>query len=386
MIFKKSFILVISLLILAVPAYAEIMQKPAKVNIAVNEGILYNSNPGYASTPNRDHDWANQMGASLSIELPFGEIHKYSFNSNTSWVKYFSLRKFNQVNNNISHAVDFTFNRWMLNIHQNFDSTAEPNENEVGIPSNTLLRKRVNVPGFAIRGDLGKLKLSTGFDYTDYNTNDDYKMLARKVYTPYIESAFAITPLLDGYARYTYSRTIRKHHDLSSSYGNDVKVGLRGELTRYLAGEIGVGYDWLTFDSNPTSGDTSDYSGITYSGSLSNRLSKLTTQTLSLSLNPEQGYNVGNYYTYYITGYKINHTLNNRIDVNASVTYTDTHESGGDYFKEKAHIWQYGGGFNYKIAKQASLSLDYSYGDKVSNKHGKGYKQQSVSTRINYTF
>lgn len=387
-IFKIGFIAVISLALLAAPyAHAELMQKPAKVNLTLSEGVQYNSNPGYADTGNRDRDWANQLNALLSIELPFGEIHKYSFNSNTTWLKYFRYHKFNQVNNNLSHSVDLTFNRWTLNLHQNFDATSEPNTNEMVIPAaNTLLRKRVNAPGIAVRGDLGKLKLAGGFDYEDYDTNDAYKMLARKTYSPYMQAGVQITPLLDGFVSYSYSRTIHKRREINDSHGNNLSAGLRGELTRYLTGEITVGYAWLDFRQTGTTGDNSNYHGLVYSGTLTNRLSKLTTQQLTLSLSPEDGYNVGNYYKSYATKYLVNHTLNAKIDVNASAGYIYNKESGSEWGREKAHIWEFGGGFNYHLTKRSDFKVAYDFAEKSSNRHGKNYKQHSVSAGVNYTF
>jgi hypothetical protein len=387
-IFKKRFIVVVCLSLLVVPcAQAEFMQKPFKANLTVSEGVMYNTNPGYADEIGREHDWANVLGATLSIELPFGEIHKYTLNTNTSWVRYYSLHKFNQINNNISHSVDLTFNRWVLNIHQNFDATSEPTTRETVIPSgNTLLRKRVNVPGFAIRGDLGKLKLSGGFDYEDYVANDEYNMLSRTSYTPYIEAAMEITPLLDGFSRYTYDRTIRKKTILNNSHSNEVQAGLRGDLTRYLTGEISAGYAWVDFTQTGNIQDDSEYHGVVYGGSLTNRLSKLTTQKLTFSLTPEQGYGVGNYYKSYTTQYTIDHTLNAKVDVNASAAYTYDKESGTSYAKEKAQIWQYAGGLKYHLAKNSDISLAYVYADKSSNRHGKDYKQQGVTTSIDYKF
>ncbi|MEI8349005.1 MAG: outer membrane beta-barrel protein [Candidatus Omnitrophota bacterium] len=384
---SKCFIVVAVLLLLVAPyARAEFMVKPVRGTLLVSEGMLYNSNPGYADVGAREHDWANQMSAGLSLEVPFGQIHKYTLNSNTTWIKYFTNHKFNQVNNNLTHSVDFTFNRWALNIHQNFDASSVPDTNEMPIVSKELLRKRINAPGFAVRGDLGKLKLSGGFDYQDYDTNDEYKILQRKTYTPYLEGAMQITPLLDGFMRYTYTRTIRAENVLNNSHGNDVKVGLRGNLTPYLTGEVGIGYDWTDFSQSGTTGDQSNYHGLVYSGGLTNRLSKHTTQKISFSLEPEQGYSDANYYKCWTTEYMLSHTLNTKVDVNASVGYILSNESGHAYDMEKSNIWQFGTGFNYHLAKNSDLVVGYNFSDKSSNRPGKNYKQHALSTSVNYRF
>jgi uncharacterized protein (PEP-CTERM system associated) len=165
-----------------------------------------------------------------------------------------------------------------------------------------------------------------------------------------------------------------------------VQAGLRGDLTRYLTGEISAGYAWVDFTQTGNIQDDSEYHGVVYGGSLTNRLSKLTTQKLTFSLTPEQGYGVGNYYKSYTTQYTIDHTLNAKVDVNASAAYTYDKESGTSYAKEKAQIWQYAGGLKYHLAKNSDISLAYVYADKSSNRHGKDYKQQGVTTSIDYKF
>ena len=377
--------------------HADFMIKPFKGSAAITEGIYYNSNPGYADVGNRTPSWGNKLGFDLGLELPFGELHKYSLNSHTEWKKYFDdeADEWDAVNTRVSHSLDFTFNKWSLNIHQNFQYSDEPDTAELPVLGRDLLQKTVNVPGFAIRGDLGKMKLATGFDYTNYRTNDAYRILERDVYAPWLEVGVQFTPLLDGFMRYTFTNIDRVTNEMNDSKGYDVKGGLRGELTPYLVGEIAVGYAYVDYDNtnppgSPTygGGDSSDYSGLVYSGSVTNRLSKLTTQTLSFSLAPEPGYNVGNYYTTYTAGYDITHQLNDKLTIGGLFEYIRSQESGGaPRFKEDSDIWVLGSSFNYKLAKNLSLSAEYKYTEKESEvKRGKDYKQHAASVGLRYAF
>jgi len=367
-------------------ARAEFIEKPFSGTLTVSEGPYYNSNPGYADKGNHDPSWGNKLTANLGIEVPFGSVHRYTLNSSSQWLKNFEYNKFNQVNNSIAQALDLVFNKWTLNVHYNFEDSSDPTSLEMAVVSQSLLRKKVNYPGIYAEGDLGKMKLRVGYDYQDYATNEAYDVLEYQSYTPFIDLAVKMTPLWDAFMRYTYTRTDRNSNEMNGSDDNDIKVGARGDLTPYLAGEVGVGYSDVSFDDTVTGGDDSDFSGVVYSGSLSNRISQLTTQQLSFSLSPEQGYNVGNYYTCYDTKYTITHQLNSKINIDFLTEYLTNLESGTSYDKENSKIWIYGAGFSYALAKNLNLGLDYKYSDKDSKRAGKSYVVHETSLGLNYTF
>jgi opacity protein-like surface antigen len=387
--FKHAIILSLSICMVFVSytVYPEAFRfKPLKISAAIIESIAYNSNVGYGDKGNEFSDWANKLAGKLSIELPFGNIHRYSLDVRSSWLKYFNENDFDQFNNVLTHYVDLIFNKWSVNIHHTLDASSEPRIDEMPYLEKGLLEKFANYPGIAIKGDLGKLKLSGGFDYQNYRTNKKYKLLERDAYIGYIDTAFELMPALDGFVRATYTRTNRKSSLMNDSNGYDLRGGLRGQISPYLDGEIGVGYAIMDFDAKKNS-NTSDYNNMVLSASVTNRISELTTQQASFSISPEQGYDPDtNYYKQYLAAYTITHRLNRMMNLNGLFEYLNIMESGGTHFKEKADIFRYGGGLSCAIAKNLSLVADYAYSHKKSNRHGKGYSQHIVTTGVRYDF
>ncbi len=399
-----SFFIVLFMILINAPcAHAEFMIRPFKGSASITESIYYDSNPGRADFKgNRDASMGNRLGLDLALELPFGELHKYSFNSSTAWSKYFSndAEGYDNVSSKLSHSLDLVFNKWSLNIHHNFDATDEPEGAELSAVDNNrgVFRKEVQYPGFVVRGDLGKLKLALGGDYQNYRTNSRYDELERDVYSGFIEAGAQITPLLDGFFRYTYTDIERLDPMYNSSQGHDLRLGMRGELTPYLAGEVAAGYAMVYFeDTNPFTpgftgwGDSSDYEGVVFSGSLTNRLSRLTTQKFSFSYEPEVGYNVGNYYSTFIGMYNIDHQLNDKINLHGLAQYIYSKESGGvPRFKEDySEVLQFGGGIAYAVGKNIDLIADYTYTEKDSEARAataKDYIQHEASVGARYTF
>lgn len=370
-------------------SYAGVKIDPINGSFSVSEGFTYNSNVAYADKGYEDSACGNILTANAALELPFGEMHKYALQSQTSWEKYFSHNDdYSHVNTNLAHSLDFVFNKWMLNVHHSFVLSGDPDSVEAVVVGRKVFKKKVNYPGFAIKGDLGKMKVGTGFDYQDYKTNEDYEGLERESYATYVESGFAVTSLIDTFMRYTYTRTNKKSETASDSDGNDLRLGLRGQLTPYVVGEFGIGYSWINFEHKSTSADESDYNGIVYSAALTNRFSELTTNKLSFSYTPEQGYDSGNYFKTYLVGYNISHKLNSKINLEGLAEYVHSQESGeGRYRQKNANVWKWGAGLDYAFGKNINFGIDYNFITKDSSKiHGGDYDQHSTTVKVTYNF
>jgi predicted porin len=184
----------------------------------------------------------------------------------------------------------------------------------------------------------------------------------------------------------------------NNSQGHDLRLGMRGEFTPYLTGELTGGYAMVYFDqSNPTTsgwygwGDSTDYESVVFSGALTNRLSRLTTQKLSFSYEPVVGYNVGNYYATYIGKYNIAHQVNDRLNLGGLIQYIYSEESGGAprFREDHSEVWQIGGNIAYAVGKNIDLIADYTYTEKDSEARGataKEYIQHEASVGARYTF
>ncbi len=368
-------------------AYAEVrILKGIKISGDIGDSAYFNSNPGFAPISQQGKDWGNLTNLNLNLAVPFKELHRYSISTSSNWVQYFEKQKYTQFNTRLAQSLDFVFNNAALNLHHTFEDSSDPSIKDSVFISNGILKKNVNDLGGALKANLGKLKAEGGCNVEMYRTNDLYKTLERNTYTPYLEGAFEITPLLDGYTRYTYERTERRDHSMDNSDAHAIAVGLRGELSRYLVGEIYGGYSIMNFDQKFVGSDTSGYSGAIFGGSLANRLFKNTSQKIVFSYEPEVGYNVGNYYKSYTVSYMATHKLNRFMNLNGLFEYENSRESGGSEFKEKIDSFRAGAGVDYLIAKNTSLRADYRYWEKDSSRHGKSYKQHTVTAGLNYTF
>ena len=110
---------------------AEINIKPFEFSGQVTEGMVYNSNPGYASRPNEESCWGMRTGGGGKLELPFGGFHTYSLEGKSDWYKYFTNDKFTHWDNKLQQNLDFSFNRWSLNIHQGWENSEQPAAREM---------------------------------------------------------------------------------------------------------------------------------------------------------------------------------------------------------------------------------------------------------------
>lgn len=368
-------------------AYAELIKlKGIEISGGVTESITYNSNPGYSSVSEQGHDFANLMNFDFNLGVPFGSLHSYNFNSTADWYQYFDNKKYNQFNFGLVQSVDLIFNRAALNLHQSLVHTSIPTTRENVVISNGILKKDVNAFGYAFKADLGKLKAETGCDFEIYRAYEQYKVMDSNNITPYVEGGFEITPVLDGFTRYTYMRTQNISSVENNSNQHKIVGGLRGELSKYLVGEVNAGYSAMIFNDKNASLDNQNYYGLTFNSSLTNRLSNHTTQMLALAYEPQTSYNVGNFYKTLLLTYTATHKLNRFINLSGLFEYENAMESSGLYMNEKINYLRAGGGFDYIIAKNLSLRADYKYGDKNSNRNGKGWKQHIVTAGLNYRF
>lgn len=368
-------------------SYAEFRLDPFKVTLSPFEGVGYNSNPGYASKRDKDHGFTNQIGADLGVELPFGRLHRYTWNSHSYWNAYFYTPEYNQFNNTFTQSVDLIFNKWQLNIHQYFDNSQEPTLQEKGFLDRGFWRRITTTPGFRLQGDMGKIKPIIGFDYTYYSANETYKIMDNVQYTPYVELDYALTERISGILKFTYTNTQRHSCMMNNSNSYDLRAGLRGEITPYLVGEVDAGYEVMKFEKKPNNSDESDYSSYVGGLTLTNRISRLTTQQIRFAYEPEIGFSEHtNYYKSISTEYTVNHSLNSKINLNGSVGYLNINESGSSYERARATVWDYGLGISYAIMKNLTLATDYDYSEKTANRHGKGYRQHLAAITAKYTF
>ncbi|NQT22154.1 MAG: outer membrane beta-barrel protein [Candidatus Omnitrophica bacterium] len=391
-LFKVSFLLALALILSMSFSYAanlDIHIKPFKFDLGLQDKVVYNDNVGYATNANSKSSWGNQIAAYLNVELPFGEIHNFTSNSRTDWLMYFVHNEYNQVNSNIANNLDLVFNNWSLNVHDNVDIGSEPTTRELNTITGSLLVKYVNSLGFAAQGDLGKLKLSTGFDWLTYHCNKTYELMERDAYSVFVDGAFAFTPIIDGFVHGTYARTQRPSINMNNSNQGTLSGGVRGELTPYLVGELGAGYGYTGFDKKEQATDTSDYSGVVTQCSLTNRVFKHTTQKAYFEIAPEQGYNVGNFYRTILARYNLTHQLNRKVFLGGLFEYLNSRESNGGeawHYREVSNIWKAGANVSWAILKDLNFVAGYTYTQKASSRHGKSYRQQAVTMGARYQF
>ena len=387
---KISAALLLSCALCLIPftAYAELMNlRGVEVSGDVGESISYNSNPGYSSTTEEGHDFANLMNFDLNVGVPFNNLHRYTINTWTNWYQYFNNQKYSQVNLRLAQAVDLIFNKAAFNLHHSYEHSSIPTIEEAGIISNGILKKDVNKFGFAMSNDLGKMKTETGFDMEIYRANDLYTPLDRNTYAPYVDLAYELTPVLDGYTRYTYQRADRLASIMNDSNQHDIVAGLRGEISKYLVGQVGAGFTAMVFDQKGDSSIQNDnYYGLNFNGSLTNRLTKYTSQKIAASYGPELGYNVGNFYKNFNVTYTLTHKLNRWITVSGLVEYENMLDSSGQNVNEDIDLFGYGAHVDWLLAKDLSWRSDFKYGEKDSNQAGNSYKQVIVQSGLFYTF
>ncbi|NQT32779.1 MAG: outer membrane beta-barrel protein, partial [Candidatus Omnitrophica bacterium] len=324
---KKSFLkiailfIIISMVIGSDAAFADFRIKPFNISLGVTESLGYSSNPGYSNKKCYNNSFYNKMQADLGVELPFGKMHRYSWNSSSDWLYNFQHSEYTTLNNRFSQSVDLVFNKWTLNIHQNLTQGQDPTVRErTVITTNSLLKRLSNNVGFVVRGDLGKLKLATGFDYLGYSANKVYNTLDRDEFSYFLEGGVELTPRITAFVRGAGEHTNRRSSNFNNNTGWSIVGGARGDITPYLVGEVSAGGAWRDYKKGANNQDSTDYAGLLCNVALTNRLSTNTTQRLSYSFSPEPGYD-SNFYRSSLLQYGVNHRLNSRITLNATVDW-----------------------------------------------------------------
>lgn len=359
--------------------------KPFKGSATLREGATYNTNIGRADKHNKSSDWGNVLGGGVTLLVPIAELHSYSFNIDTAWTRYFSdSDDFSHTNTVLNQSVDVVFNNWAANIHHSFDLSSDPTTSELAVVENDLLKRKVHRVGGTLFHDFNKMKLTGGVDFEVYRTNTEYDMLERDAYTAYVDTEFPVTAFFGLFARYSFANLDRKFDILNGGNQHTALGGIRGNITKYLVGNAGVGFAYTDYKNN-TDTDSKQYRNVVYSGSLTNRISNLTTQSVQFSLNPDPGYSVGNYFTTFDTCYNIMHRLNSKINLNGTAEHMYGKESGNSHFKEKYNIFLCGAGLSYSFAKNLSLGTGYNFSHRNSNRHGKDYTQHAVTAQLSYT-
>jgi len=227
-----------------------------------------------------------------------------------------------------------------------------------------------------------KTSLGAGVQYADSKYDQTGFVNSAVVSVP-LDVYYSFSPKTDASAGYEYTNSQqnegRPNYDTSF-----LNVGLRGEFTPLLTGQVRVGYDIIKFDKQPAPhasryGDELGVDGLfTYE----------PTEKSSYSLKISNGYantGTGSVVRNLSVGVNGVTELDPQWRLLSGVDYTHQAYPSGNPERQDG-IWTGSAGFEYLYSTYANLSLTYALDDDSSNAPGLTYADSRVTLALNLRY
>jgi Putative beta-barrel porin 2 len=360
---------------------------PVRFRFSITTGIEYNDNINLAETNKQDDliirpqfninaIWPVTQLNTLRLDLGLG----YSFyinhpNADTNGV---ILAPGSQL------AFDIFVQDFRINFHDRFSLQQDPVA-EAQLSNVVDYGRFENTGGVSVLWDLNKAVLTFGYDhYTYVSTTSAFSYLDRNAEELTFSAYFALTSTtgagLETSAVYNYYNEPVLNDSVTYSVGPFVET----QLTNYLKFRASAGYQFISFDSGGSVGDTSDGNDYYANLLLSHRINAAISQTLAAGHESQLGVN-SNFVVLNYVRHTANWNIINGVLLATELFYEDGDDSGG-LFSE--HIQRYGGAatVGYQLTPHITLGLRYQYTQKQSDQLGRDYKQNRVSFDGTYSF
>ncbi|MEW6158913.1 MAG: outer membrane beta-barrel protein [Verrucomicrobiota bacterium] len=229
--------------------------------------------------------------------------------------------------------------------------------------------------------DLGAV---AGFDYTIVRSlTDQFTSLDRDDQTANAGLYYQVSPQWT--VGVNGSVTSTDYLETVQNDGTSYSAGVHANYiaTKFITVDLAAGYSSSSFETGGLIGDTSEFSGLTYSLSVQHRVNPRLNHNVRVSKSANLGF--GNNFTDTLAlQYGLMMRLSKRLNVNSTFSYESLDFSGPRGEVADRYLFYFGTG--YQVAKNWMLGLGFAFAWKNSNLPGNDYQQNRLTIDVTRQF
>jgi len=369
---------------------------PVLLQVDVTQGFEYNDNINLSEN-NPEDDIISHSKVNVAGYYPVSEVNSFNFNVGMGYDAYF----FNPDANSESVLLapdsqvgfDLYVSDFRINLYDQFGYTQDPLE-VVGVVNTDNFGQYTNTAGVSVDWDLNDVILTAGYyhgnvwvtekryDYLD-NSTENFVGRATFLVSPTVKAGIEGTfSLLD----YTDTGGINSMND---GYVYTFGPFIEAQLSPYLTVAGRAGYSGGTFDQaniSPTGniGGNEDISTYYLKGSVTHRLNRYFSHSLTGGRETQVGIN-SNYYERNYVEYSTNWNVMRDTALTLLGFYENIQDSPSI---TSENINRYGVALQIarSLTKKLSMSVGYRFTENDSDVSGRDFTQNRFMLDFNYRF
>lgn len=365
---------------------------PLLLQVDVTQGLEYNDNINL-SEDNPEDDIISHSKVQVSGYYPVTEVNSFNFNVGLGYDAYF----FNPSANSESVLLapdskigfDLFVSDFRINFYDQFSYTQDPLE-VVGVVGTDNFGQYTNAAGVSVDWDLNDVILTGGYEHGNaWVTNSRYDYLDNSSETFTGRATFLVSPTIKAGMESSFSVIDYCKNggtnSLNDGYVYTVGPFVEVQLSPYLTVSGKAGYSGGTFDSGISNiGGNEDISTYYARGTVTNRLNRYFSHSLSAGRETELGIN-SNYYERNYVEYSTNWAVMRDTSITLLAFYEFIEDSPSITAE---NIDRYGVALvvGRTLTKRLSMNAGYRFTQNDSDIVGRDFTQNSFTLDFNYRF
>lgn len=246
-------------------------------------------------------------------------------------------------------------------------------------------RRFNNDAGFTVNWDpMRDITLVGGYNYVlDRSLNDDFLELDRDDHVLHLAGyrpvgANTQLGLRTSYMITQYVLPIQNDGDTLSAGPHVIT-----KLTDFITADAGVSYTSANYDQTGTTGDASDFDGITFFAGAQHRINSRTTHYVRADKTVNPGFG-SNFTDMFAVQYGLSLRATAALTLKGTFVFEDLTSSGTISENSNRYLWYLGS--NLRLSRRWMIGLAYSFGFKESDFPGRDYTQNRITLDLTRHF
>jgi hypothetical protein len=355
------------------------------LRVDATASVSYNDNINISRT-DRENDFIITPLVDIHGLWQATEVNALTFDLGIGYQAYVTHSNFDSLI--ISPDSQTQFNIYIgdfkINLHDQL--YFQDNPIQVGdLSSTSQFPLLINTAGIKVDWDLGDLILSLGYDHSDsfvFSSAFDYLNDHVDALTPQLTYKITKTiqvGLTSSLSDQTYDKNVE-----NNSTGVQGGPFISAEITNDLSVEAQGGYDYRSYDTGGTNGDTENIDSYYWSVGVNHRLNDQFYENLAVGREYISGL-TSNFTRRIYANYQLTWQATSSINISPDLWWENLNDSDS-IVRQQANRYGVGLNVEYLIAEHSSLIFSYQYALKIASPSDLNYTQNVATVGYRYQF
>jgi hypothetical protein len=364
---------------------------PIDFSASASLGLEYNDNVGLSEV-NRQSDFIVRPEIGISSEWHVTTLNTLRFNIGIAYAAYTQHSDLNTRSILLDPGSEISFNIYIggilkVTVHDRFAILQNPID-EPTLSNTARFDRFQNSAGLTALFDFNDLKIVLGYDHFTYHTfSGEFDFLDRREEQVYGSASLQLSDAV--IVGVDANGAVVKYSTGFNNDGTSWSAGpfLEATLSDYTKLRVTAGYQGMNFDHNGLNGDTTDYAGWFGSVTVSQRLNRYWSHSLSAGHESRLGLEV-NFYEYDYLRYLAQWQINPRLSASIDGFVESANESGTIAAQDSENSVRWGAGVSlaWRLGNKVSVDVGYHYVNKNSDLVLRDYYQNVGTLGVRYEF